>query len=85
MKKTIALILALLLALSLLAGCNGGGGGGGTTTPTDAPAATQAPATKAPATKAPAATPDKGETLPTSEPAPAEEDEGPFHLPAGKF
>ena len=81
MKKKIALILALLLALSLFAGCNGGGGGGGAAAPTDAPAATQVPE----ATKAPSATPDKGETLPSSEPAPAEEDEGPFHLPAGKY
>ena len=77
MKKTIALILALMLVLALFAGCNNNGGGG---TP-----ATQAPASQAPATKAPASTPDKGETLPSSEPAPPEEDEGPFHLPAGKY
>ena len=49
MKKTLALILALMLVLALFAGCNNGGG---TTTPTAAPA-TQAPASAAPATQAP--------------------------------
>ncbi len=72
MKKTLALILALMLVLALFAGCNNGGG---TTTPTSAPA-TQAPATKAPATQAPGS----NET-----PAPVEEDEGPYHLAAGKY
>ena len=72
MKKTLALILALMLVLALFAGCNNGGG---TTTPSAAPA-TQAPATKAPATQAPGSS----ETA-----APAEEDEGPYHLAAGKY
>ena len=72
MKKTIALVLALMLVLALFAGCNNGGG---TTTPTSAPA-TQAPATQAPATQAPGS---------SETPAPAEEDEGPYHLAAGKY
>ena len=72
MKKTIALVLALMLVLALFAGCNNGGG---TATPSEAPA-TQAPATKAPATQAPGS---------SETPAPAEEDEGPYHLAAGKY
>ena len=72
MKKTFALVLALMLVLALFAGCNNGGG---TATPSEAPA-TQAPATKAPATQAPGS---------SETPAPAEEDEGPYHLAAGKY
>ena len=48
MKKTIALLLVLVLSLSLLAGC-------GSKAPAEAPAATTAPAAEAPATEAPAA------------------------------
>ncbi len=79
MKKYIALVLALLLALSLFAGCNNGStpsGGDATAAPV-----TQAPATKAPATQAPADGNQGGEETP----APAEEDEGPYHLAAGKY
>ena len=75
MKKATALILALMLVLALFAGCNNGGG---TTTPTAAPA-TQAPASAAPATQAPS---NQGSTETA---APAEEDEGPYHLAAGKY
>ena len=75
MKKTIALILALMLVLALFAGC---GGNGGTSTPSAAPA-TQAPASAAPATQAPA---NGGDAAPTAAP---EEDEGPYHLAAGKY
>ena len=81
MKKYIALVLALLLALSLFAGCNNGSapsGGDATAAP-----ATQAPATKAPATQAPAATDAPSENQ--GEEPPAEEDEGPYHLAAGKY
>ena len=60
-KKTVALVLALLLVFALFAGCNNGGG---SNTP-----ATQAPATQAPATQ-------------TEAPV---EDEGPIHLPRGKY
>ena len=80
MKKYIALVLALLLALSLFAGCNNGStpsGGDATAAP-----ATQAPATKAPATQAPD---NGGESSGDGTPAPAEEDEGPYHLAAGKY
>lgn len=48
MKKTISLVLALVLVLALFAGCTGGNGG----TATDAPE-TQAPATQPPATETP--------------------------------
>ncbi|MBR4703499.1 MAG: BMP family ABC transporter substrate-binding protein [Oscillospiraceae bacterium] len=50
MKKTLAILLALLLALALFAGCaktetpSGSGAGSGTTTPTEAPADAQVPA-----------------------------------------
>ena len=63
-KKTVALVLAVLLVLALFAGCNNSSSGGG-----DTPA-TQAPATKAPATQAPGGS----ETQ-----APVEEEEGPYH------
>lgn len=58
MKRTITLVLAILMLVSLFAGC----GGSGTTTPTQAPAsaapsaapaATKAPASAAPASSAP--------------------------------
>ncbi len=49
-KKTLALVLAVLLALALFAGCNNGGG---TPSQSQAPAS-QAPASQAPATEAPA-------------------------------
>jgi DNA polymerase III, alpha subunit len=78
MKRTLILVLALLMVLSLFAGC---GGNGGTTPPaaTDAPAATQAPATKAPATQAPAATEAPAETeAPQETEAPPEEPGLPF-------
>ena len=75
MKKTLSLVLALLFVLALFAGCNNGSG-----TP-----ATQAPggATQAPATQAPAATDAPSENQ--GEEPPAEEDEGPYHLAAGKY
>ena len=70
MKKTIALVLALLLTLALFAGCGGSG--------TQTPDATKAPeSTKTPATQAPQ---QGGEE--TSAPI---EEEGPYHLAAGKY
>ena len=84
MKKTLCLVLALLLVLALFAGC---GGNGGTTPATNAPdsgssQATQAPAaTKAPATQTPASS--QATEAPATE-AP-EEDEGPYHFAAGKY
>ena len=61
MKRTIALVLAIMLGLTFLAGCGGGdNGGGGSNSPTPAP--TSAP-TSAPT---PASTP-----APTSAPTPA--------------
>ena len=79
MKKKLALILALLLALGLFAGCSGGG-----TTPSGGGETTAAPATQAPATKAPSGgeSSSGGGSAATEAPA---EDEGPYHLAAGKY
>ena len=71
-KKTLALVLALLLVLALFAGCNNGGG---------TPSQSQAPATQAPATQAPANQGgNQGGTQATEAPV---EDEGPYHLAKG--
>ena len=81
MKRTISMILALLLLLAFFAGCAGkpAGGGGSTAAPaTAAPAATEKPAAtdKPAASAAPAA---------TEEPSPEPVDEGPYKLAKGKY
>ena len=80
MKRFCLLTLALLLLLSLFAGCGGNAGG---TPATQAPA-TQAPATQAPATKAPAtqAPNGGGESTPAPE---ATEEPSPYNFAAGKY
>ena len=78
MKKTIALVLALMLVLALFAGCSGNGG----TTPSAAPG-TKAPDPSTPASAAPATqAPGSDGAAPSEAPT---EDEGPYHLAAGKY
>ena len=74
MKRKLALLTAVLLLVTLFAGC----GGGSTTTPTAAPA-TQAPATAAPAT------PSGGNATPAPATPEPTEDPGPYNLAAGKY
>ena len=74
MKRSLALLLALVMVLALLTGCSGGGKTAPTAAPTQAPAPTAAP-TQAPApTEAPKPTAEPAPTeapAPTAEPAPA--------------
>ncbi len=81
MKKTIALLLALLFVFALFTGCNNGGGTPATQAPATQAPATQAPATKAPATQAPATQAPETQAPATEEPV----DEGPYHMAAGKY
>ena len=70
MKRSLALLLALVMVLALLTGCSGGGKTAPTAAPTQAPDTTAAP-TQAPApTEAPKPT---TEPAPTEAPAPTQE------------
>ena len=84
MKRALILVLAVLMVLSLFAGCGGNtntppAGGGETQAPATQAPATQAPATKAPATQAPAsAKPAETEAPQETEAPPPEEPGLPF-------
>jgi len=74
MKKTLALILAVLMVVALFAGC----GKDTTTTPTT-------PGTDTPSSSTPS-TPSEGtDTPPSDTPDEPVEDEGPYHFAKGKF
>ena len=76
MKKAIAIVLALLLAFTLLA-CN-------KTTDTDTPSAS-APASSAPASEAPASEAPASEAPASEAPAPTTDDSGKFVIPPVDF